>query len=449
MKKTMFSSVSAFALPTLALAMLLGLSACSSSDDAADTATDTSTGTSTDDSSTSPSSPQGHWVLAARTPNSTEYMLQAEEIEGKTISLSDKGYNRLELPNIHYTWLFRNTVTVGMSYQQSDPGVGYGFSLQSDNTLRELGQFSITNRFTNYDFYDDNTFITSVGGQVSSDGSRNDGATFEFWNVQPTGITRHHTKTIWTQNITGTDEQITFSSIVNMGDGTFLSAMVRSSWNERNSDTGGSSIGEVKYPDSCWVVRMDTMLNVKNIYRSGKLSYAAGQYRAQMFREILKTDGDTVYVFSNAFNANTTLHAGALRIVNNENDFDQSYYWDIQEAAGGYKFRRVWHMVDDKFLLEIYNSYTVETLGVGHQFAIVDMSDKTLTWLSGLPAKGDIISGAESGGVPCYRKGYIYLPITKRGEDAGIYKVDINTAAATKITTIKGAEEIRSIGYLE
>lgn len=428
-----------------ALALIMGTTACSSSNDI----DDGSTQPGTTPGATSQSSPKGHWLLAARTPDGTEYMLQAENIEGKTISLGDKGYNGLEMPSVHYTWLFRKNVAIGMSYQQSEPGVGYGFALQDAGTLKELGQFSITNRFTNYEFYDDNTFITSVGGQVSADGQRNDGATFEFWDVKNEGIKRHHVKTIWTEDITGTDEQITFSSIVGMGDGTFLTAMVRSSFRERGADTGGSSVGEVKYPDSCWVVRMDTALNIKAIYRSDKLSYAAGQYRAQMFREVLKADDGTVYVFSNAFNAKTTRHAGALRIVGNANEFDPTYYWDIQTAAGGYKFRRVWHMTDDKFLLELYNDYNVEILGVGHQFALIDMSDRKLSWLQGLPAKGDIISGSESGGVPCFHEGYIYLPITKRGEDASIYKVDLATASATKVTTIKGAEEIRSIGYLK
>jgi len=48
-----------------------------------------------------------------------------------------------------------------------------------------------------------------------------------------------------------------------------------------------------------------------------------------------------------------------------------------------------------------------------------------------------------------FHNGHSPLPITKIKEDAAIYKVDIRTAVATKITTIKGAEEVRSIGYLK
>lgn len=394
---------------------------------------------------------KGPFILAVRAPNGTEYVIQADEIEGKTFNIKD---NIMEMPKVHYTWLFRGKVAIGMSYQQSDPGVGYVLRLKADSTLEKIGEFVVRNRFTNYQFLNDHTFITSVGGQVSShmkrpDGTlRNDGATFEFWDIRSNAMVLNHQKTIWTEDITGNGEQITFSSIVDMGDGTFLTAIVQSSFKQRGED-GGSSVGDVKYPDSVWVARLDTALNVKHIYRDDRISYAAGQYRAQMLRSVLKTDDGTVYVFSNAFNAKTTRKAGALRINKGADAFDPNYYFNIQDKANGYKFRRVWYLTDDKFLLELYNTIKVETLTPGHQFAIIDMSEQSLTWLQGLPAKGDIISGTESGGVPMFHNGYIYLPITKIKEDAAIYKVDIRTAVATKITTIKGAEEVRSIGYLK
>ncbi len=423
------------------------LVSCSSSDEV----TGGGSGSETDSTSTTFDSQnvvynQGGYFISARSPQGTEYVIQVKEIEGKQLYLNK---NQMELPTVHYTWLFNGKTAIGMSYQQDQPGLGYAFRANNGAQFTQFGQFQINNRFTNYDFFDSSTFITSVGGQVSSDNSRNDGATFEFWVINDNGIARRNEKTIWTENITGTDEQITFSSIVKLSDDQFLTAIVRSSYQERGSSTGGSSVGDVKYPDSMWVARMDTALNVIKVYGDDRLSYAAGQYRAQMFREVLKTNDGTIYIFSNAFNSKTTKKAGALKFDTANDRIDPDYYWDIQGAANGYKFRRVWYMTGHKFLLEIYNDYTVSIQGVGHQFAIVDMQEKKLTWLSGIPAKSSIISGSESGGVPMFHNGYIYLPITKLTEDAGIYKVDVNTGKATKITIITGAEEVRSIGYIE
>lgn len=426
---TMAKTLRRFSLMALATPLFLSTAACSESE------------------TMTPTETRGGWVIAVRTPNRTEFVLQADQLEGKEIKLNDPEYSRLELPSVDYTWIFHKNKAIGMSYLQRDPGVAYTMALQSDGTLKDLGQFQISSRFTNYQVFDDNLFITSIAGQVSQDGTRTDGAIFEFWNMTPTGSTLRGTKTIWTQGITQTGELASFSSMVNMGDGTFLTAMVKSLPRQGG---GGSSVGEVNSPDSCWIVRMDTALNVKQIYATDKLSYAAGQHRSQLFRQVLKANDGTVYVFSGAINAKTTKPSGVMRMAHGGNGFDPAYYWNLQEATGGYKFRRVWYLTDDKFLLEVYNQQGSVTLATpAHQYAVIDMSDKRLTWVSGLPAKESIISGANYGGVPTFHQGAIYLPITKQGEDASIYKADLATGVATKIATIVGAEEITSIGYVQ
>lgn len=155
-----------------------------------------------------------------------------------------------------------------------------------------------------------------------------------------------------------------------------------------------------------------------------------------------------MYVFSNAFNTATTRKAGALRINKGAEEFDKDYYFDIQTPADGYKFRRVWYITDSKFLLEIYNEKNISTMTAGHQFAIVDMESKKFTWLSGIPTKNLITSGTETGGVPMYADGILYLPITQFGQDAAIYQVNPETGVATKGISIKGVTEIRTLGKL-
>ena len=80
-------------------------------------------------------------------------------------------------------------------------------------------------------------------------------------------------------------------------------------------------------------------------------------------------------------------------------------------------------MTGNIFLLEIYNEKTITTISAGHQFAVVDMANKTFKWVTGLPAKNLITSGTETGGVPMYHQGSIWLPITEFGKDAALYTV--------------------------
>lgn len=405
-----------------------------------------------------PQTTKGHWVLAVNAQSDgSEFVIHTDDIEGKTFHINN---NILEMPNKHYTWLSNGKTAVGFSYQQGNPGVGYALGLSDDLALNKLGEFIVRSRFTNYEYLNENTVLTSVGGQVSADGKRNDGATFEFWNITPTGVKLAQRKTIWTNEIStptpqGMPQQTTFSSLVPLSDGTFLSAMVQSDYRERNSTNGGSSIGEIAYPDSCWVAQLDADLNVKHIFRDGRQSYAAGQYRSMMLRTVLKADNGTVYAFSNGMTSGTKHPASALRILPGAKTFDPDYYFNIQEKIQGYKFRRVFHLSGSKFLLEIYNTKNVESLTPGHQFAIADMEAKSILWINNydktdqLPSPDLISSGSESGGVPLFHEGFLYLPITKLGGDAQIYKININTGEAKAITTITGAHELRTLIYLK
>ena len=417
-----------------------GLSSCSSSSDS-----------STDDpsqggggSGETAQNGKGSYFIAVKTDQGTEYIMQTNSLTAGNLDVKN---NIMELPQTEYTWVFNNHDAIGMVYQQQFAGLGYGLRWTSDDAqFSKLGEFRIDTRFSNYGFFN-GQLLTSVGGQVSADGTRNDGATFGFWNITSDGVKLDHSKTIWTEDITGNGQQVTFSSIIDNGDGTFLTAMVQSAFHQTGTGDG-SSVGDVKYPDSCWVAKMDKDLNILHVYRDNRISYAAGQYRSQVLHEVHKADDGTVYVFSNAFNAATTLKAGALRIKKGAEEFDKDYYFDLQTPADGYKFRRVWHMTGSKFLLEIYNEKTINTMTAGHQFALVDMDSKKFTWLSGIPAKNQITSGSETGGVPTYADGVVYLPITQFGQDAAIYLVNPETGVATKGISIKGVTEIRTIGKL-
>lgn len=431
----------------LFFALAVPFSSCSSSDEAADdsgnagTNTNGSSGTETSDIYN-----KGGYFIATKTDDGSEWVIQANSLDGDL----QQSRNMMELPQTEYTWVFKNHTAIGMVYQQQFAGIGYGLRYTSETEpLTKVGEFRIDTRFTNYGFFN-GQFVTSVTGQTytGSDGQQhNDGATFAFYNYTGNSVTLDHTKTIPTEPIAGNGEQITFSSIVDNGDSTFLTAMVESNFHQTGTGNG-SSIGTVKYPDSVWVAKMDKDLNVLKIYRDDRISYAAGQYRSQVLHSVWRTDDGTTYVFSNSFNDATTKKAGALRILKDADDFDKDYYFDLQTPADGYRFRRVWYMTGSTFLLEIYNEQNVTTITPGHQFAVVDMANKTFKWVTGLPAKNLIMSGNETGGVPMYHDGQIWLPITEYGSDASLYTVDPATAVATKRITITGATEIRTIGYI-
>src|SRR5690606_30207266 len=241
-------------------------------------------------------------------------------------------------------------------------------------------------------------------------------------------------------NFTGNGQQATFSGIVDLGNGEFLTGLVVSEPKDP-SQGGGGSTGPVTHPDSVWVAALDADLNVKRIYRDDRISYASGRFKSQYYSQIAKAGDGTVYVFSGAYDGNTTKPAGALRIKGGATEFDADYYFNIEAESGGYRFRKVWHITEDYFLLEVYNDLEYGSSTPATQYAVVKMEDQTFKWVTqGFPAKDDITAT----GLPFADNGKIYFPVTTASAQPTVYVIDPASATA-KAGLVVEAEGIASL----
>lgn len=398
------------------------------------------------------------------TGDNTEYAMQIEDPATGEYSIAQ---NQVELESTGYTWIFGGEprTAVGLIYAQGDPGTGVGYQLNEEGAIEAVGSgFQIVSRFTNYGFFS-NYAITTVSGKtpVDENGSaeyfyyadgtpvmttdengveiqmeRTDGTTFMKIDLESNlGLQE---QTIKTLNIANDDnQQAVLAGIVDGGNGEFYSGLILS--NAFTHSSSSSSVGEVIYPDSCWVAAFDENLNVKRIYRSGKIGYSAGRNRSRAYGMIGKADDGYVYVFSGSNDANCTLSPGAIRFSPSETDFDSNYYFDIAEVSGGLKPIRVWAIAGTEFLVNFWNDADKKAFT---RYAIVDVQAKSLEWVEGdFPSYDNI----ESVGEPMAYKGKAYIPATATGEDPAIYEVG-SDGEAVKGATFKGATAIDGLGYL-
>lgn len=420
------------------------LTACSSDDSSV-------TDTGTDEGSDGGTEQNDTQFFISASGESSEYILTTNSLEEGDVSIVGNG---IEMEMTGYTWLFDDepSAAIGLVYNQGDPGVGLGYALNEEGNLDKQGEFQISSRFTNYGFFE-NYAITSVSGQTPvdengnaltyDDGSeRQDATTFNFINLE-NGLSLQE-KTITTHDIAGNGEQASLSGIVDMGNGEFLSALVLSQAKDESAG-GGASTGTVNYPDNVWVAAFDEDLNIKRIYEDDRISYASGRYRSRYYSMIAPDDNGNAYVFSGSYDSNTTLPAGALRINNGATDFDSNYYFNIEAVSEGYHFQQVWHITGDYYLLKFYNSVEIESSSdPATQYGIVNMIDKTFSWVGGdFPAKDNIVSV----GLPMANDGKMYIPITVNGEYPAIYSIDPTTATSTKGITVQ-ATDVKAVGVL-
>ena len=392
------------------------------------------------------------FIDAGGAENKARYVLLAEDVTKGEVPL---GSNKLQLkPANGYFWLFNKNIAAGLSYEFKGAGIGVSYARDAKGEVNE--------RATTFGFFN-NYYVTAVSGQAFE--GKNDGATFIFRNTSDFGEASR--KTIHTNKFLGDNmndtEIVSFAGILDNGNGEFLTGMLVSEYKDVQPGQG-SSTGYMENTDVVYVGVLDKELNLKRYYKSDKLSYSAGRFKSQYLLEMGKVANGDVYVFSGAIAKNpapakapakadkaTTKPAGALRIKAGATTFDDSYFFDISAVSNNGLFRRVWHITENKFLVEFFNDAAkanLRSLDVYH-YAIVDVEAKTLNWVAGLPEPAKCTNIVTNPITPAIYGGKVYLPVNEQGTDPAIYVIDPATNAATKGLVVKGATVINAIGRFE
>lgn len=203
--------------------------------------------------------------------------------------------------------------------------------------------------------------------------------------------------------------------------------------------------------DSAAVAFCDYNLNITKVIYDNRIGTSVGAQRSVRYAMSGADDDGNIYVFSG--NSSDDSKVGALRINKGETTFDADYKFDILAKSDGYRFRKAFHISGDKFLLEFYLSTTAYgNMDASGKLAVVDMSDQSLTWVTGLPDPSTISFGWGDG-----YDGYYYLPIaaatsfnsssssSSSSVTPTIYKINAETGEATSFMTFEKSDLLKSI----
>lgn len=381
--------------------------------------------------------------FVAGSQDNKNYLLATPDITSGTLSIKGQG---LETAQSYGSWLFPTPyVGIGLSYQKGNPGLGMGVALGAQgNIVKSGGDFQIASRFTTYGTFQEK--VVTVVGDISVKGDlENIYSTFNF--IDPAANNAVKTVTKNTTNLTGNGETATLSGVVQFGANNFLTALVPSSV---VVEDGEVTIGETAYPDSVWIASYDKDLNITKIYGDDRISYAAGRHRSQ-YKNAISDDGKgNVYVFSPS-NDYTTKPAGVIRINSGASEFDDTYYWNLEEAVAKtgadpeIKFKEIHHVAGDYFILDYVRPGNTPTSGTttANALALVNVVDKTFQWVEGLPD----YNFNPTYGTPIAEDGKFYVPTKEADKLPAIYIIDPTTGKATKGLEVD-AESISGIGKL-
>ncbi len=217
--------------------------------------------------------------------------------------------------------------------------------------------------------------------------------------------------------------------------------------------------------DKAFVAFADYDLKISKVISTDAIGTSVGAQRSVRYTQSGTDDEGNLYVFCGSSAEGGKV--GAVRVKKGETEFDASYKFDLLTASGGYRFRKVFHISGDDFLVELYNDKDAYgNMDASGNMAVVNMSDKSYKAVTGLPDPTTVsISWGEG------FQGNYYLPIaavTSFGGGGGqgggrpsasalpaafraatvtptIYKIDAATGVATPFMTFVSGDLLKGI----
>ena len=411
--------------------------------------------------------------------STTNVLISSSSLDSGNVSVMGNG-----LVNDGATqWVFyKDKYLYGLTYNQGNAATTRSFIRNAEGELEaRLGEYAVK-RFTTFGVYDKYVMATSTGNGPTEWADENGYLPkmflVSYLDVEAETFTANLTDKVYlSENFLGNGEYVTLAGILER-DGKLLSAAVPMGLSQYGvkdgggkwivagnedlvkTEAGGSGSGAyqkdelqwTQYPNECWVAIFDdATLTSKKLIRTDKISYACGRNKSQYYQMIWAADNGDVYVFSPSYaktmsdpRQQTTLPAGVVRIKAGEEEFDPTYYVNIEEKSNGRAFLRSWHITEDYFLLLMYDSpLTVDKTFTANQLAIFKAETGELTEVEGLPEN---ISGF--GNAPYCENGKAYIAVTTTDSYPAIYVVDAKSAKALKGVTIE-ATQVNGVGKLK
>lgn len=404
------------------------------------------------------------------------YLLTADKVNEGEVSAKNNG---LTTESASHWFFYKNQYLYRLVYNQGNAGVTSSYYLNTQGKIKERDNTYEIKRYTSYGIVGDYIITSSTGNLGDSYADENGylpkGFLLSYLDVKNETFTSNSDVKM-SENYLGNGEFVTLAGILEANNKIYSAPipMGLSKYGVKaeggkyvkypeliKTESGGSASsayekGELQwsqYPNEAWVAIYDNeKLENPKLIKTDKISYACGRYKSQYYQTIWAADNGDVYVFSPSYAKTmtsplqqTTLPAGVVRIKAGTQEFDDSYYCNLEEQTGGKSFLRSWHISEDYFLMLMYDRPLTETGFVATELAIYKATDKKLTYISGIPSK-DIISGF--GNTPYSENGKAYMPVTTTdGSKPAIYEIDPTTATATKGLVVD-SEQISGVGKL-
>ncbi len=361
------------------------------------------------------------YVIAA-TPEASEgvadYLLTSVSVTEGEISLSGNG---IEQDGSFRYYITNNNKFFSLLYGGGNPGAVTTYQLDDTGELDQLSDFQAETVHT-FTSVDDDVLMTQVSRSADDPSA--------YWFILDTETSQFTANgEINTDDLAPEGEQAYFSWMTQVGDKVFAPFFsIKACCN----DTFGTD-----YPDQAWVaVYSYPEMELEKVIEDDRTSFI-GRY----FTNGLSVDerGDA-YAFSSATATtngenSSTKPSAVIRINSGATEFDETYFFNLEEASGGYYVTNHIYAGNGDFV--VYMGEEKAPYDIGNRLAIINVYDKTFEWIEGMPEPENIVRGSLTRNSYVENDGTIHIGVTTT-ESSYVYTINVENATASQGLEVDG-----------
>ncbi|GAB3529854.1 DUF4374 domain-containing protein [Pontibacter brevis] len=336
----------------------------------------------------------------------TYYTVPVDDVMSGAVSAVGQG---IEQPGYYDFTQIDNTI-------YSIGGLGdvnvVGITKDENGALTQIGDVSFDNPLSDIVKADDNTLV-AVELAPTSDMVKFH--TIDANTVRVTGTTQHPVSDI-------TDLQVpAYAGMRISGNHLFLSYYISDPNTYATPYTDAAQIAVYSYPG----LEFQKVIEDTRTGPTGGFNIKSG---------LIKDEKGDVYALSHSNPANgysqVTKEGGILRINSGATEFDQNYFFDVEEITGGKNIAHLMYLGNGKAFAEINmadNEAQVRWSDGPLRSAVIDLYNKTVTYIDGVPQH----AGSGRRLAALHDENFVYLTIPE-GNSIYVYRVDTENHTATR-----------------
>lgn len=375
----------------------------------------------------------GNFIIAVTPAASTgvaDYLLTASSLDTGSISTAGQG---VEQDGTYRYYVTHNNRFFSMLYGQGNPGAVTTYNIL-DGKLNKLSDFQ-TETVQAFAPVNDDLLLVKI--------SRNITNPFASWY-------RVNTNSL---QIVG-DGQVNTGAPSNNGElahFSWIRQIGNKVWAPYFSIRACCGAGfETDYPDSAWVaVYSYPDMQLEKVIKDNRTSFI-GRYFVDGLGVV--ENGD-VYAFSASVavkdqKISSTKPSAVIRVKAGQLEFDQSYYFNVEQNSGGYNITDWFYVGHNKFIVFVTNASEKGQYAAGKRVGIINVVDKSFKPVTGMPDVGDIKSLTAMNAYAAGDNRHGYIGVNLVSGLGYIYKIDSDNALATQGLRVEGGT-ITAIEHLD